>query len=80
MKNFKISASVWNSFNKTEQEFIKQYIHISTLPELKMIIKDTRNQIKNFASFRSLYSVYDKEGNIWFWSGEDTRTFHKKIL
>lgn len=72
----KISKKVWDSLNKVEKEYILQRAETDGLSWCKMVISEARKQLPNFTKIYG-YTFVEQNGNLYNFSGSDTRKFRK---
>lgn len=73
----KISRAYWESCRDIEKKYIQERVGVETLHTIKMKIKDARQQIPGFIAIHGKGFVTDKDGHIYLWSGDVTRTYSK---
>lgn len=73
---FKVSPKYWNSLNKMEQDYIKERINIDGLSQLKSLLSSAKKQ---FGTYDKIWGkgFIEKDGEIYLWTGWDTKKFRK---
>lgn len=72
----KVSRDYWNSLTKKEQDFIIDRYDIDGLQRLKTLLSAARKQLPGYDKIYGKGFV-EKDGQLYLWSGWDTKKFNK---